>query len=145
MSVEPEKKLPDEKKTSLQQLAERVDELLVILNYVAKDLREAADMLKATVQATQPTAQPTQPTQPAVEAKEVKVEEVVSAFPEDLQKLLKFEDKGEFIAIKPSGFLGSDNFAKIADIIRNRLGGEYISAGKESHFRVPKKQEVIEI
>jgi len=135
-------------KKPLDQLAERVDELLVVLNYIAKDLREVADRLRAAVQpVAQPVAQPiTQPAaQPTVQAQELSVEEVASAFPEDLRKLLSFEDKGEFIMIKPTSFLGSDNFAKIADVVRNRLGGEYVSAGRESHFRVPKKQEVIEI
>jgi len=137
-------------KKPLDQLAERVDELLAVLNYIAKDLREVADKLKAAVQpVVQPASQPVtqavaQPAaQPAVQ--ELSVEEVASAFPEDLRKLLSFEDKGEFIMIKPTGFLGSDNFARIAQVVRERLGGEYISAGKESHFRVPKKQEVIEI
>jgi len=34
--------------------------------------------------------------------------------------------------------LGSDNFRRVASIIRDQLSGEYISAGKDSHFRVPK-------
>ncbi|NIV44534.1 hypothetical protein GWN49_06630 [Candidatus Bathyarchaeota archaeon] len=49
-----------------------------------------------------------------------------------------FEEKKEYVSIKPRQYLGSDNFAKIASIIRDE-GGEYISAGKESHFRVPKE------
>jgi hypothetical protein len=35
--------------------------------------------------------------------------------------------------------LGSENIAKIASAMRG-MGGEYISAGKDSHFRVPKKK-----
>jgi hypothetical protein len=61
------------------------------------------------------------------------------SFPEDLEARLSFEEKGEYIVIKPKSFLGSDNFAKIALTIRG-MGGEYISAGKDSHFRVPKKK-----
>jgi hypothetical protein len=61
------------------------------------------------------------------------------SFPEDLEARLSFVEKGEFIVIKPKSFLGSDNFAKIALTIRG-MGGEYISAGKDSHFRVPKKK-----
>jgi hypothetical protein len=41
--------------------------------------------------------------------------------------------------VKPRQFLGSENFAKIASIARG-MGGDYISAGKESHFRIPKKK-----
>jgi hypothetical protein len=59
-------------------------------------------------------------------------------FPEDLEALLSFEEKDDYIMVKPKQFLGSENFAKIASAVRG-MGGEYISAGKDSHFRVPKK------
>ena len=36
------------------------------------------------------------------------------SFPEELEARLSFEEKGEYIIIKPKQFLGSDNFAKIA-------------------------------
>jgi hypothetical protein len=39
--------------------------------------------------------------------------------------------------VKPRQFLGSDNFAKIASIVRE-MDGDYVSAGKQSHFRIPK-------
>lgn len=67
-----------------------------------------------------------------------KLEEVTMAFSEDLEALLYFEDKDDYIIIKPRQFLGSENFAKIASAVRG-LGGEYISAGKDSHFRVSNK------
>jgi len=57
-------------------------------------------------------------------------------FPQDLEAMLTFEQAGEYIVIKPRQFLGSENFAKIASIVRE-ANGEYISAGKESHFRIP--------
>jgi hypothetical protein len=57
-------------------------------------------------------------------------------FPEDLRTLLSFEHKEGFFIIKPRQFLGSENFAKIADIVKAH-GGDYVSAGKESHFRIP--------
>jgi len=52
--------------------------------------------------------------------------------------MLHFEEEAEYIIIKPRRFLGSENFAKIASIVRG-AGGEYISAGKESHFRVSRE------
>ena len=61
------------------------------------------------------------------------------SFPEELESRLNFDEKGDFIIIKPKQFLGSENFAKIASAVRG-MGGEYISAGKESHFRVPKNK-----
>ncbi len=60
-------------------------------------------------------------------------------FPPDLDSLLSFEEKNEYIVIKPKQFLGSENFAKIASTVRG-IGGEYISAGRDSHFRVYKKK-----
>jgi hypothetical protein len=51
--------------------------------------------------------------------------------------MLTFEEKDDYIIIKPKQFLGSDNFSKIASKVREN-GGEYISAGKGSHFRIPK-------
>lgn len=66
------------------------------------------------------------------------IDDVKTAFSLDLQELLKFEDKGDWIRVAPRRFLGSDNFAKIASIIRS-LGGEYKSEGKDSHFKIVKK------
>jgi hypothetical protein len=67
------------------------------------------------------------------------VEDIKMMFPEDLESLLNFEEKEDYVIIKPRQFLGSENFAKIASIVRG-IGGDYISAGKASHFRVPKKK-----
>ena len=61
------------------------------------------------------------------------------SFPEEHEARLSFDEKGYYIIIKPKQFLGSENFAKIASAVRG-MGGEYISAGKDSHFRVPKKK-----
>jgi hypothetical protein len=60
-------------------------------------------------------------------------------FPQDLDSMLAFEDKSDYVMIKPKQFLGSENFAKIASTVRG-IGGEYISAGRDSHFRVYKKK-----
>jgi hypothetical protein len=77
---------------------------------------------------------------PTVENVKKSSEETVieSLFPEDLKNMLMFTEQGEFTTIKPRQFLGSENFAKIASVVRN-AGGEYISAGKESHFRIKTK------
>ncbi len=67
------------------------------------------------------------------------VEDVRRLFPQNLLGLLYFEVSDDYILIKPRQYLGSENFAKIASIVREQLKGEYISHGKESHFRVPRK------
>jgi hypothetical protein len=80
----------------------------------------------------EPKPEPTPVAQPAQASN---VEKIMANFPADLEQLLSFDDKGSYIMIKPRQFLGSENFAKIASTVRG-LGGEYISAGKDSHFRV---------
>jgi len=126
-------------KEKLERLVERVDELLVVLSKISEDLRTVSASIKSMVgsQVTQPT-----PQAPATVSHEIHegktIEDIRIAFPEDLEKLLSFEEKSDYIMVKPRQFLGSENFAKIASAVRG-MGGEYISAGKESHFRVPKK------
>lgn len=67
------------------------------------------------------------------------IEAVKAKFPSDLAELLTFKTEGQFTVLKPTRFLGSDNFAKIVAIVRD-LGGEYISKGKDSHFKIPRKK-----
>jgi hypothetical protein len=127
-----------EQRAALEGLTARIEELITVLNYIVRDLSEVSKTLKATLQTPQ-SAPAAQPLEHMPEP-----DDIASAFPEDLQRLLKFEDKGDYIVIRPSGFLGADNFGRIANIVRTKLGGDYVSAGKESHFRVPKKQETVE-
>jgi hypothetical protein len=127
-------------KEMLERLVERVDELLVVLSKISEDLRTVSASIKsiAVSQITQPTPQTPATVSHEIHEKKKTIEDVRIAFPEDLEKLLSFEEKDEYIMVKPRQFLGSENFAKIASAVRG-MGGEYISAGKESHFRVPKK------
>ena len=128
-------------KENLERLVERIDELLVVLNKISEDLRTVSASVKsmAVSQITQPA--PQAPAQVSHEIHENKksLEDIRMMFPEDLDALLSFEEKGDYIIIKPRQYLGSDNFAKIASAVRG-IGGEYISAGKDSHFRVSKKK-----
>lgn len=63
--------------------------------------------------------------------------DVSNLFPKDLADMVLFEQTETYITIKPRQYLGSENFAKIAAIVRDQ-NGEYVSAGKESHFRIPR-------
>lgn len=126
----------------IEKLIERIDELLIVLNSVAEDLRILAASLKSiAVSHVTPDVHETYVStqQAKVEKEERNIEEVKMMFPEDLEERLSFEEKDDFIIIKPRKFLGSENFARIASIVRG-LGGDYVSAGKESHFRIPKKK-----
>lgn len=148
-------------KEKLNQLSARVDALLVSMNKVTEELRSIQAAIK-TLGGTSGTPQPVSAPKPAAPKPAVasppaastpaatpapvpggvklrSLDDVRMSFPEELEARLGFEDKGDYITIKPKQFLGSDNFAKIASAVRG-MGGEYISAGKDSHFRVPKKK-----
>ena len=136
-------------KEKLNQLMEQVDEILLVLNRVSEDLRSISASMKslAVGQITQPATQPSATTHAPAQAppsapqisKQRSLDDIRMSFPEELEARLGFEEKGDYIIIKPKSFLGSENFAKIASAVRG-MGGEYISAGKDSHFRVPKKK-----
>lgn len=87
---------------------------------------------------TTPTT--TQPVQPQTSTSPTSlVDKVRMKFPEELESRLAFDGdtSSTFVIIKPKQFIGSENFAKVASTVRGS-GGEYISAGKDSHFRIPK-------
>jgi len=97
-----------------------------------QDVKKDASPL--TLENTVPTPQTQEPAM-------AKLEDIKMMFPEDLENLLTFEEKEDYIIIAPRQFLGSENFTKIASIIR-AIGGDYVSAGKESHFRCPKNAKI---
>lgn len=68
---------------------------------------------------------------------EVKAEDPLSLFPEDLRGLLAVEDAGDRWRIMPKKYLGSEAFSKVVVIVRQNKG-DYVSAGRESHFVIPK-------
>ncbi len=60
---------------------------------------------------------------------------ILEGFPAELAEQLTAKIEADYWIIKPRQFLGGDNFSKVMSIIRE-IGGEYVSAGKDSHFRV---------
>ena len=120
---------------SIEELSRRIDQLLNVLNMISRDLVEISKSLRAV---GAPSAAPAIPAAPMEGMRTV--EDVRGWFSSDLEEMLSFEETGDYIVIKPRRFLGSDNFARIASIVRS-LGGEYISAGKNSHFKVSRKME----
>jgi hypothetical protein len=145
-------------KQKLDQTIEKIDELLAVLKDISEDLKKTSDSLKSLA-VSQITTKPSTPAvsprplapSPAPRApatasvpspaalKSQSIEDIRMLFPEELDNMLAFEDKGDYVMIKPKQFLGSENFAKIASTVRG-IGGEYISAGRDSHFRVYKKK-----
>jgi hypothetical protein len=71
----------------------------------------------------------------AASAQPVQLEKLKQSFGE-LAAYLTFTVKEGKAVLTPRQFLGAENFAKIAKIVREH-GGEYISAGKESRFEMP--------
>ena len=124
-----------EEKIDLEELAQKVDELLSLLKVISGDLTEVTKSLKAATKTPDDTPAPVNSAAPSEKPRDIKsVKETVSS---ELADLLFFEDGGKFVIVKPRRFLGSDNFGKIASIVRD-LGGEYVSAGRNSHFKVSK-------
>ncbi|HSV50333.1 MAG TPA: hypothetical protein VLH35_08445 [Candidatus Acidoferrales bacterium] len=149
----------------LDQILKKVEEMNAAISKIQEELRSVSASLKslAVGQITQPptvhvvnsslkpaasapkpgpatTPPKPAPSTPVGEGSKMRtLDDIRMSFPEELETRLSFEEKGEYIIIKPKQFLGSDNFAKIASAVRG-MGGEYISAGKDSHFRVPKKK-----
>jgi hypothetical protein len=125
-----------EEKVNIQQLAQKVDELLNVLKVIAGDLAEVSKSLKS-VSGSSTSAPAVPAAQVTFPEKRRSINEVKQAFSSELVGMLLFEESGSFVIVKPRRFLGSDNFAKIASIVRE-LGGEYVSAGRNSHFKIAK-------
>ena len=134
-------------KPNVEEILNRLSDVLDVLKRITEDLHDISKSLKTMIPASSmptspqpsaPTITPTLAPEPAVPKTTGKgVEDIKMMFPEDLEALLTFEDKGDFIMVTPRQYLGSENFAKIASAVRE-AGGEYVSAGRSSHFRVPK-------
>ena len=58
-------------------------------------------------------------------------------FPEPYSEMLTISDEGTYWQIRPRQFLDSNDFSEVLRIVK-QYQGEYVSAGKSSHFRVPK-------
>jgi len=126
-----------EKKPTVEELAQRIDQLLIVLKQISEDLDEVSKHLRAVGAPTPAAAPPeTVPTTPGARTRSIS--EIKTIFPKELEELLLFEEAGQYILIRPRRYLGSENFAKIASLVRS-TGGEYVKAGKESHFRVPRE------
>src|SRR4030067_1950766 len=63
---------------------------------------------------------------------------ILEAFPEELANMLTATIDGNRWVLKPKQFLGDESFRRVLDTVQS-LGGRYVSAGKQSHFEVPRK------
>lgn len=122
-----------EEKINIQELSQKVDELLNVLKVVSADLSDVSKSLKSLI-----TQKVETPVSEVPFEKKFNLNGVKEAFSSELADMLMFEESGKFVVVKPRRFLGSDNFARIASIVRE-LGGEYVSAGRDSHFKIARK------
>lgn len=82
-----------------------------------------------------PAVAPVPQTQSGVDPKLEKIKLALTEF----SSLLEYDSISSNMVylVRAKQFLGSENFAKIASIVRG-LGGSYVSQGKQSHFEVSK-------
>lgn len=65
--------------------------------------------------------------------------DIVQKIKERLDKWVEridFSRQGNFIIVKTKQYLNTDDFEELRGIVRG-FGGEYVSAGKDSHFKIP--------
>jgi len=128
-----------EKKLSAEEVLQRIDQLLVVLKEISQDLTDISRSLKAAAGPSPVTSVAPSPAPSMAPAQQMRsIEDTRTLFPRELENLLHFEETPEYIIIKPRQFLGSENFGKVRSIVIG-IGGEYKSAGKESHFRVSRQ------
>jgi len=128
-------------KNDVEKLLGRLDDVLEILKSISEDINNISRILETKSSPASSGMQRSQQSEQLsleVDIGDVRnVENVRRIFPQDLVRMLGFEISGEHLIIKPRQYLGSENFVRIATIVRDRLNGEYVSQGRDSHFRVP--------
>ncbi|MEM1507311.1 MAG: hypothetical protein QXU02_02075 [Candidatus Bathyarchaeia archaeon] len=117
----------------VKEILKRLDDLTRVLKIISEDLAEITKTLKAYVNSYG------EETSAGQVSKIRSIDDIQRFFPQDLLGLLLFEVTDDYIIIKPRQYLGSENFARVASIVRDHLKGEYVSHGKNSHFRVSRK------
>jgi len=108
-------------------LDERIDELVGILMLILQDLEEIKEALGSVGGEAKPES--------------LTIDDVQRVFPDNLAGTVYFEETDEHIIVRPRGYLGPDTFKEIAGIVRDRLGGDYVSAGRDSHFLIPRRRK----
>ncbi len=128
-------------KSDVEKLLGRLDDILVVLKSLSEEINNISRILgtrSGMSSGGMQRAQINEQLSLEVDIGDIRnVENVRRIFPQDLVGMLDFEVSADHMIIKPKQYLGSENFVRIATIIRDRLNGEYVSQGRDSHFRVP--------
>jgi hypothetical protein len=112
---------------SIEGLIKRVDGTLKVLKLIVEDLSEVRDALKRLVGG-------------AELPQETTIEAIDETLPEKLRGAVSLNEAGDYVIVSLRRHLNSENFKMIAAVAIDRLGGEYVSSGKEGYFRIPKKK-----
>jgi hypothetical protein len=121
--------------SKLEEVKTRIEELVHVFEQIRTDIQETLEPLGRYIASFKTEPKPAQQQPGRSQA----VDDVRMQFPENLGDLLFFEDKDDCVIVKPKQFLGSENFAKVAAVVRG-IGGEYVSAGRASYFRISKRK-----
>jgi len=109
------------------------------INQIVKGLGGSYGEYKFTIPKIISTPTATPAPQPSVPIANLTAIEKVKVNLKEFEDKLNFDDtvSSTVIIIKPKAFIGS-RFPEIAKIVKETLGGKYISDGPNSHFEVPK-------
>ena len=117
-----EQKEPKSERGYLTWIAEKLDSLIAGQDAIMRQIEEIKQFIKGLVP-------------PEEELTVDQVKQALQAY----QKDLIFSETDLNIIIRPNSCLGKDKFKSISSVLRSlQPATEYVSAGKESHFRVPK-------
>jgi len=126
-----------------------------VMLYIGKKTKEIHDdvhalreLLEKQRSAPAIPAQPIQPTSNATKTQSTlapatadagleKVNQALAEFIADGSIEINADAATMYYIVRTKKFLGAENFGKIASVVRG-LGGEYVSQGKASHFKIPR-------
>jgi hypothetical protein len=100
---------------------------LKVLKLIVEDLAEVRDALKSVIGGAE---------LPQITT----IETVREMLPAKLQGAVSLNEVEDYVIVNLLRRLNSETFKTIAAVAIDRLGGEYVSYGKEGYFRIPKKK-----
>jgi len=104
------------------------------------DPHEAFEVVKGYVETwikAEPAEKKVEPVQPSPKPKLETISSISETFPPDLAGRVYFEQTDKYVLVKPREYLDTEKFRKIYEVVQEH-GGEYVSAGKDSHWRIPR-------
>jgi hypothetical protein len=125
-----------EEKELILQIRNKLTEVVLLIDDYLQGLPKPLNFVTAEEKAKPEQAEPSSEVKPA--EPRVTLELVKNRFPPELQDKLSITEEGDFLKVQPKVFLGLDNFKQVASVVRE-LGGDYVKAGKNSHFKIKKE------